>query len=107
MPTWRKWSGNSYEIIELLRKAEYYLWGKTNEKDVIEAADRISALVQGYDYGTNSVPFMAGMSAVRAAYAVTLPASVKKFLKMTGKLTPTNGMQHFWQVFPIIKEQQI
>ena len=50
LPTWRKWSGNSYEIIELLRKAEYYLWGKTNEKDVIEAADRISALVQGYDY---------------------------------------------------------
>ena len=45
--------------------------GKTNEKDVIEAADRISALVQGYDYGTNFVPFMAGMSAVRAAYAVT------------------------------------
>ena len=36
-----------------------YLWGKTNEKDVIEAADRISALVQGYDYGTNFVPFMA------------------------------------------------
>lgn len=35
LPTWRKWSGNSYEIIELLRKAEYYLWGKTNEKDVI------------------------------------------------------------------------
>lgn len=28
LPTWRKWSGNSYEIIELLRKAEYYLWGK-------------------------------------------------------------------------------
>ena len=85
LPTWRKWSGNSYEIIELLRKAEYYLWGKTNEKDVIEAADRISALVQGYDYGTNSVPFMAGMSAVRAAYAVTASSLSEEVFENDGQ----------------------
>lgn len=86
LPTWRKWSGNSYEIIELLRKAEYYLWGKTNEKDVIEAADRISALVQGYDYGTNSVPFMAGMSAVRAAYAVTASSLSEEVFENDGQI---------------------
>lgn len=85
LPTWRKWSGNSYEIIELLRKAEYYLWGKTNEKDVIEAADRISALVQGYDYGTNFVPFMAGMSAVRAAYAVTASSLSEEVFENDGQ----------------------
>ena len=88
LPTWRKWSGNSYEIIELLRKAEYYLWGKTNEKDVIEAADRISALVQGYDYGTNSVPFMAGMSAVRAAYAVTASSLSEEVFENDGQTDP-------------------
>lgn len=66
---------------------------------MIEAADRISALVQGYDYGTNSVPFMAGMSAVRAAYAVTASSLSEEVLKMTGKLTPTNGMQHFGKSF--------
>ena len=74
---------------------------------MIEAADRISALVQGYDYGTNFVPFMAGMSAVRAAYAVTASSLSEEVFENDGKLTPTNGMQHFWQVFPIIKEQQI
>lgn len=62
-----------------------YLWGKTNEKDVIEAADRISALVQGYDYGTNFVPFMAGMSAVRAAYAVTTSSLSEEVFENDGQ----------------------
>ena len=45
--------------------------GKNNEKDVIEAADRISDLVQDMIYGNQFFVsiFMAGMSAVRAAYA--------------------------------------
>lgn len=52
---------------------------------MIEAADRISALVQGYDYGTNSVPFMAGMSAVRAAYAVTASSLSEEVFENDGQ----------------------
>lgn len=71
LPIWRKYSGDSCKIIELLRKAEHCLEGKANPGEITRIADYISSLVEGRDYGTDFAPLMASMAAIQAAYTVT------------------------------------
>ena len=75
LPIWKKHSGESHEIIGLLRKAEHYLYKKAIPDEIIKMADYTSSLIQGHDYGENFAPLMAGMAAVQAAYAATTNCS--------------------------------